>query len=170
VSLYVDDAGTSHLAYINQTDETLEYAYPASDGNCGLGAWQCDVIQDVGPNASDLDIVEDTNGYPMIAYQSTVSGTALMLARPNAALGWLNGNCGPGVFPYFSWTCEYLHVNPPSTSIAGSVVLATSPSGDAAIAYTKSTIYTRSLLAAFEDGFAIYKDRFETGSTNWWNP
>jgi len=169
VSLYVDDSGGNHIAYVNQTDESLEYASPASGGNCGGGAWDCIVIDDVGPTAANLAIVEDEHDYPMIAYQSTVMGNFLKLARPNAALDTPGGNCGPGVFPLYTWTCSLVAQGTPSTTVGTYLDLDIRETGGAAVAYTLSAMVESDLLVAYDDGFAIFNDRFETGSSSWWS-
>lgn len=168
VSFYIGDDGAQHIAYFNDTDDTLEYARPQTNGNCGSGSWQCNVIDDVGPFVKDLAIAGDPSGYPMIAYQDTTTDTELKLARPRAAVGSLIGNCGPGIPPMLSWQCTTVEHNQPGRWIASSVALAIGPTGGATIAYNNSSIMDGHLKAASANGLSMFSDGFELGDTSRW--
>jgi hypothetical protein len=107
--MYVDDSSNFHIAYHDATTDDLMYAVKVSGGgNCGLAGAQCDKIVDM-PNDQyrpvGIDITEDRNGFPIIAYQS--ADGSLNVARPIAALGLPieYGNCGPVRLLYPSWFC-----------------------------------------------------------------
>jgi hypothetical protein len=115
-SIYVDSSGNFHIAYYDETNGKLMYAYKvsSSDGNCGiLGSAQCDEIDGMkskyNAHNKGISMVQDPSGYPLIAYQSVYGD--LNIARPLAALGlpFEDGNCGPYKMLYPSWICQTIH-------------------------------------------------------------
>ena len=152
VSLYVEDNGTPHIAYRNVTSETLEYAsYVNSGGNCGFSSvslnweWQCDWIDDIGDSIlpMGLDIAQDANGSPMIAYQSVddpLAPAALKIARPAGAIGELVGNCGPQSL-FYLWYCDYVDGGGSWTDEGGAVSMDTNSAGFPTIAYQEYDSY-----------------------------
>ncbi len=154
LSLYVEDTNVPHLAYYNATDDSLEYArYVVDGGNCGFSSvslqweWQCDWIDDIGSSitAMGIDIEEDDNGYPIIAYQDVpmpIGPAALKIARPYAAVDWNpNPNCGPYVDPFFSWVCEMMDGGNQYLDEADAVSLTVDMRGDAVVAYRQVDSY-----------------------------
>ena len=113
-AMYVDSSSNFHIAYYDETDAKLMYAYKVSSGgNCGvLGSARCDEIDAMRSHyfthEKGISIVEDAAGYPVIAYQSQYGD--LNVARPLAALGLpaSAGNCGPEDL-FSTWYCETIH-------------------------------------------------------------
>jgi hypothetical protein len=149
VSLAVEGNGLPHLAYYNETDESLEYAeLVGSGGNCGLQfEWQCDEIEDMGTSLTPMgiSIALDKNGHPMIAYQDTsviLAPAALKFATPGTAYGLVPGetNCGPGTL-FFTWYCGIVDGGGSNTDEGGSVSIVFNPSGMATIAYFELDTY-----------------------------
>lgn len=148
VSLAVEANGLPHIAYYNKTNQSMEYAkWVGTGGNCGLSSvslkweWQCDEIDKMGTSLTPmgLSLALHKNGYPMIAYQDASEAqapAALRIAFPGTALGLLPGetNCGPET-PFSTWYCGIVDGGGSYTDEAGSVSIAFSSSGLAAIAY-----------------------------------
>lgn len=111
-SMYVDNGSKFHIAYYDATHHELKYAVNVgSGGNCGVfGSAQCDTIDEMYVDVYPLgiSIVEDSAGYPLIAYQSYFG--SLNVARPLAALGLpaSAGNCGPEEL-FYTWFCETIN-------------------------------------------------------------
>jgi hypothetical protein len=169
VSIWVDDANTVHIAYLNETDESIEYAYPSITGNCGSGFWQCDVIEDVGYQPGSLKLIGDPNGYPMLAYFDRGGTPAVKTAQPAAATGDLTGNCGPGVIPFLTWKCSVVDESNLVFFLGNSLDLAMDDMAGASIAYTSSVVGNVSIVGAGQNDAPIFRDRFESGNTTWWN-
>ncbi|MGD2143850.1 MAG: hypothetical protein PVF54_05170 [Anaerolineae bacterium] len=147
-SIYVDDASRFHMAYYDDTTNTLMYATEVgSGGNCGiLGSAQCDAIEGMPEDyhAVGISMAEDAAGYPVIAYQGEYG--SLKIARPLDALGMPPGagNCGPEVGLFATWYCETVdpYVSKFSFSYRNGdyASIAVSPAGLATIAYYR--VYT----------------------------
>lgn len=140
-SLFVDSSSNFHIAYYDVTNKKLMYAVKLSGagGNCGvLGSAQCDEIDTMPADYHPLGIsmVQDLDGYPMIAYQAATG--SLNLARPLAALGLPvgAGNCGPGTL-FNMWFCKTMDLHGTWINYRNGdfISLSLSPSGMAQIAY-----------------------------------
>ena len=136
------------IAYYDATNEALKYAVlVGSGGNCGQfeGAylWQCDEIDDMGPNISDdhqrISMALDPDGNPVIAYQETsdVGPAVLKVARPVAHLGGI-GNCGPIAYHFHTWQCDTIDPGGTYSSVGHYVDIAIANAGLATIAYYES--------------------------------
>jgi hypothetical protein len=161
-SLYVDNGDHFHIAYYDATNKKLKYAHQVnSGGNCGIiGSAQCDTIDSMPADVHPLgiSIAEDSDGYPIIAYQST--NGSLKVARPLAALGLPagSGNCGPEN-PFSTWYCQTINPqNPWVPARHGAYLsLAVSPSGLATVAYNGFiTSSGGNLMVAYQQ-FQIYQ-------------
>ncbi len=110
-------ADKPRIAYLDKTFGTLKYAFPATTGaNCGGGAWFCGEVDSIGPGYSmpvGISLSMDNRGFPVIAYMNgidDVGPSVLRYARPAAALGLTDGNCGdplPGSTHVY-WQCQTL--------------------------------------------------------------
>jgi hypothetical protein len=170
VALWIDETGSSSLAFLNATDETLIYAYPAVSGSCGNGAWQCDEISHVGFFPGHLALGGDADGRPVIAYHDdSPDNERLVVARPRAAVPGLLANCGPGVFPQFSWNCTTVDQESLISYLGDALDLAVDDLSGPVVAYHTSGLATTSVLVASQGGQPVFRDRFETGSSSWWS-
>jgi hypothetical protein len=136
----------TRIAYYDLTSAYIKIAvFKGSGGNCGpVNTWQCDSIAGVGsvgvPGVS-LAAYGDT---PLIAYYDANDYVqsphgVLKIARPAAALGLLNGNCGPGN-PFGTWQCDTLDDGGFfSNSVGQYPSLAVNSAGLATIAYYDAT-------------------------------
>ncbi len=184
VSIWVDSGDADHLAYYNETDGTLEYAYYViSGGNCGFSSqsmhweWQCDWIDDMGSVGSGpmgIAIDGDALDNPVIAYEdasSDLGPTRLKLARPYSAMSNVTPNCGPNGGLFYEWFCEALDDGGLYTDEASSIAM-TSRKGLMSIAYHENDHYPYpaegNLKTAFEPGNLIFSDDFECGNTDAW--
>jgi hypothetical protein len=82
-------------------------------GYCGpSNSWQCDMIDSMedSPGFRGISLVEDSQGYPVIAYRdsSAAGGGRLKWAQPIIRLGLPAGNCGPmsGPSNAHTWQCD----------------------------------------------------------------
>lgn len=151
-SLDVDAAhgDRPHLAHHDEGSGKLVYAvYVGEDGNCGpLDSWQCDEIDSVGikTHSRDVSLAVDKAGYPVIAYHRYIGDpfvtASLNVARPSAALGRRNGNCGP----QNHWQCDRLANTGPGDDYAA---IALNPSGLATVGYF-NTEHFGSLKVAYQ--------------------
>ncbi|MEE4273071.1 MAG: hypothetical protein V2I67_15465 [Thermoanaerobaculales bacterium] len=183
LSLYTEASGVPHIAYYNETDESLEYAtYVVSGGNCGFSSvslqweWQCDWIDDMGssPASMGLAMGEDGAGYPVIAYQdatSMVGPATLKLARPYAATDWSGvPNCGPQDLLY-TWLCERVDEGGSDLDEASVVAMSMNPAGEALVAYRELDSYpypTEGRIKVAMEPRVIFTDGFEFGDTGCW--
>lgn len=184
LSLYTEENGHPHIAYYNETDETLEYAtYVVSGGNCGFSSgsmqweWQCDWIDDMGASITSMGIAieEDGSGSPVIAYQdatSLIGPATLKLARPYAATDWNpTPNCGP-IDLFYTWFCEQMDTGGAYLSEASEVSMDVSSGGYATVAYREVDSYPfpaeGSVKIAMEPRL-VFEDGFESGNTSVWS-
>jgi len=139
-SMYLDGDDCFHIAYYDDTANTLMYATNASAGGPCVDPWSGqraeidDMPEDYHPVG--ISIAEDPAGYPVIAYQAW--GGSLKVARPVPALGLPagSGNCGPEI-PFSTWRCETIDRQGQWITYRNGdfVSIAVSPSGLATIAY-----------------------------------
>ena len=166
-SLHIDKGSSEnpHIAYYDATSHRLKYAhYVYSGSNCGPSGvagfgWRCDGIDDMG-QVSDLNprrvaLAVDGNKYPIIAYQDAAedqSPVMLNVARPIAALGLSEGNCGPLNGWIFQWQCDTVDGGGSWTDEADFVAIATNSAGLPSIAYYETDSYYESghLKAAYQ--------------------
>ncbi len=163
LSLDLDDASW-HRPHIAGWDGShLHYAKPVGygNGNCAFDSitqtytWQCDQIDTMGTpsHTRDVSIVVDNFGFPIIAYHTYKQAGqfvtwGLQVARPAAAWGVGNGNCGP----QDSWRCERIpDIGHPGDYLA----IAVNRSGLATVAYFNSD-YLGSLRVAYQPFRQIY--------------
>jgi hypothetical protein len=181
LAFHIANDGTKHLAYRNDTSESVEWARYVGPGagNCGPGAgdsWQCEWIDDVGPEPlpSGIAMVTDPANHPVIAYQSGSSGFQdLKIARPYVVTDWNpTPNCGP-IDLFHTWVCETLDEADLSHAEAvGGLAIAVNPQGEAAVAYRElfdpiiSPVEGR-LKMAMEPGLP-FAHGFEFGDTSGW--
>jgi hypothetical protein len=109
----------NQIAYYDQTNGTLKYAaFVGPGGNCGGGAWQCDVIDDALGSSADpvgIALAVDAQHTPLIAYRCpTCYCTALRAAR-HVGTG---GNCGPSN----TWQCDTIATEPGTCHSLGEYV------------------------------------------------
>lgn len=128
-SVAVDRQGRTHIASYDDEAANLSYAVEVgSGGNCGGGAWSCQVIDTWGPlyywwphpTRAGVSLALDPNDVPHISY----GGSGLRYAHPVAA----GGNCGPAN----SWLCEIVRDN---VFNAGNTVIRLDRQGRPHIAY-----------------------------------
>ena len=154
VSLHAPDNNTDKLrfAYLDETTSWNKIKYAVmvgSGGNCTNAAFDCFDVDTIGDPVGNvgLDITVDKQGYPIIAYMdaySSISATKLKIARPAAAYGNSDGNCGeepPGdLFLY--WQCETIDKGYQDIVNEGAfAAVSVSPSGLATIAYYEEDEY-----------------------------
>jgi hypothetical protein len=184
LSLDLEDNGLPHLAYYNETDQSLEYAtYVGSGGNCGFSSlsleWegQCDWIDDMGSSLTPMgiDLAFGDGGYPIIAYQdatSAVGPAALKIARPYWATDWSPvPNCGP-IDLMYTWVCEMMDHGGANLDEADTVAVNVNPDGEAWVAYRELDDYPYppegSIKVAYEST-NVFVDGFESGDTSAWS-
>lgn len=146
----------THLAYYDQNDGKLHYAYTEpgglTDGNCApegmIFTWQCDEIADmgVGQDQIGLAMTLDEHGYPLIAYQDITSDygpTKLRFASPAVAFGWYEGNCGRlySGDDALSWWCRMIERGSQYTSEGRYIGIAMDPDGLGTIVYHEDDEY-----------------------------
>ncbi len=177
LSLAIGSDGVPHLAYRDETLETVEWAkYVGSGGNCGpdLESWQCAWIDSIGPGGSPSGIALeiDNEGYPVIAYQDVDSGFAdLKIARPWEAAPWgPTLNCGPQL----TWYCETLDGGNLSHAEGyGGLSIAVNADGEAVVAYRElfDPIISpeEGRLKVAIEPVSIFLDGFESGDTLRWS-
>ena len=163
LSLDLDDAAW-HQPHIASYDGShLHYARPVGygNGNCGYDditqtyTWQCDQVDTMGTaqHTRDVSMVVDNSGFPIIAYHTYKQGgqfvtRGLQVARPAAAFGVGNGNCGP----QDGWRCERI----PDSGHAGDyLAIDVNRSGLATVAYFDSD-YFGSLRVAYQSFYQIH--------------
>jgi hypothetical protein len=184
LSLYVEDTNVPHLAYYNDTDDSLEYAtYVGDGGNCGFSSvsmqweWQCDWIDDIGSSITTLgiDIEEDENGYPIIAYQDVpmpIGPAALKIARPYAATDWNpTPNCGP-IDLFHTWVCEMMDGGDSNRDEADVVSIAIDKHGDAVVAYRELNSYpfpAEGSIKVARESSLIFEHGFDSGDFSGWS-
>ncbi len=114
-SLVLDQSNRAHIAYYDEFSGMLRYAHYVGlgNGNCGLNAYQCDPITNLGAGLSPvgLSLAMDSSDQPIIAYQNAsdpLGFSTLNIARPISAHGQVAGNCGPVVGIVPQWLCDTL--------------------------------------------------------------
>lgn len=112
-ALALDQSNHAHIAYYDGVvSGMLKYAHyvGVGNGNCGLDAYQCDPITNVGMGLSQigLSLAMDNSDQPIIAYQNAsdpLGFSTLDVARPISVHDQISGNCGPEVGYVPQWQC-----------------------------------------------------------------
>lgn len=162
-SLDLDDASWHRPHIATWHDPYLYYSTPAGygNGNCALDpitqtyTWQCDQIDTMGSGSHtrDVSMVLDNFGFPIIAYHyyrqaGQFVTWGLGVARPTAAFGVGNGNCGP----QNSWHCERI---PDNGDVGDYLAIAVKRSGLATVAYFDSE-FPGALRVAYQPFYQIH--------------
>ncbi len=191
VALTVQDSGFPELAFRNDDEQSLIYAYyVGSNGNCGFTnapafEWQCDVIDDeIGQLPSSgvvdwtrtVDMDRDADGRPVIVYRDVLDELGppvLSVARPIQAMppGTVP-NCGPEDL-FYTWYCEGIDFGGAHQSEASVVSIDADSRENLAIAYREIFTYAYPnhgrLKVARQLGPEIFKDGFEKGNLTAWS-
>lgn len=173
--------GVKHLAYRNETTDSLEWARYVGPGlgNCGPGddSYQCEWIDDIGFETvpAGIDMKIDDNGQPIIVYQDQESGSEdLKIARPLSATPWGPvPNCGPDSGIMYEWFCETLEEGTIASSYArGGLSIDLNAKDEAAVAYRElfwDTVTERGRLKIATEPISIFLDGFEIGNSSRWS-
>ena len=177
-SFAIGNDGTRHLAYRNDTMQTVEWArFVGSGGSCGNGTfgdtWICSTLDYVGPGGSPSGVALETDdeAHPVVVYQRLISSDAdLRIARPKEALNFSpTPNCGPG----HSWFCETLLPGGSLQSHAyGGLSIAMTARGEAVVAdrvFNYGAPPYFGYLAFATESWTIFRDGFESGDTTRWS-
>jgi len=139
------------FAYFDATENEVRYAYP--EAGHGFVSFAVDSTGSI-PGDMGLSLTVDAQGYPIIAYMNNESyglGSDLKIARPAAAYGLVEGNCGHlkpfSMLPYQYWYCKTIRSGGEMTWVAEYAALSIDPAGLAAVAYFEQDIESRLMCA-----------------------
>ncbi len=177
VSFAIGTDGRKHLAYRNDTTNSLEWTryYGPGVGTNPFNREEIEVIG-LGGHPSGIAIETDNDAEPIIVYRALESMfEELRIARPAGAAPWGGlGNCGTRLMISWTWFCETLDAgNSELEEAVGGLAIAVNANGEAAVAYRElyhpiATPAEGRLKVALEPS-SLFIDGFGSGDTTAWD-